>query len=155
MGWRDLRFVVLGTMFCGFSFWGPGATAQQTIGSIERLEPEFDKLVTAETKIEVIARGFTWTEGPVWIGGADGHLLFTDIPRNSIFKYQPAAESGREISLFMHPSGYTGVAFYGYEPGSNGLFVDKQGRLCMCEHGDRRVSALTPGGGKIDRKSVV
>ncbi|HAC91347.1 MAG TPA: gluconolactonase [Planctomycetaceae bacterium] len=149
MSWRDLRFVVLGTITCGISFWGPFATAQQTIGSIERLEPEFDKLVTAETKIEVIGKGFTWTEGPVWMGGADGHLLFTDIPRNSIFKYQPGAESGREISLFMHPSGYTGVAFYGYEPGSNGLFVDKQGRLCMCEHGDRRVSALTPGGGKI------
>ncbi len=125
------------------------ATAQQTIGKLEKLTAEFDQLVPADTKIEVVAKGFTWTEGPVWIGGADGHLLFTDIPRNSIFKYQPGAKPGQEISLFMCPSGYTGVTYYGLEPGSNGLFVDKQGRLCMCEHGDRRVSALTPNGGKI------
>lgn len=125
------------------------ANAQQTIGKLEKLTAEFDQLVPADTKIEVVAKGFTWTEGPVWIGGADGHLLFTDIPRNSIFKYQPGAKPGQEISLFMNPSGYTGVTYYGLEPGSNGLFVDKQGRLCMCEHGDRRVSALTPNGGKI------
>lgn len=125
------------------------ATGQQSIGRIERLHPEFDKLVSAEAKIEVVAKGFTWTEGPVWIGDRNGHLLFTDIPRNSIFKYQPDAPKGSEISLFMCPSGYTGVTYYGLEPGSNGLFIDKQGRLCMCEHGDRRVSALTPDGGKI------
>ncbi len=125
------------------------AHAQQTIGKLEKLSPEFDKLVPATSKIEVVAKGFTWTEGPVWIGGDDGHLLFTDIPRNSIFKFQPDAKPGQEVSLFMNPSGYTGVTYYGLEPGSNGLFIDKQGRLCMCEHGDRRVSALTPNGGKI------
>jgi gluconolactonase len=122
---------------------------QQTLGKLERMTPEFDKLVAADAKIEVVAKGFTWCEGPVWVGGADGHLLFTDIPRNSIFKYQPGAKPGLEVTLFMNPSGYTGVTYYGLEPGSNGLLLDKQGRLCMCEHGDRRVSALTPNGGKI------
>ncbi len=120
------------------------ATAQKSIGSIERLTPEFDQLVGSDAKIEVLASGFTWTEGPVWIGGEDGHLLFSDIPRNSIFKWE---QSG-QISLFMSPSGYTGVAYYGLEPGSNGLLLDLQGRLVMCEHGDRRLSVLTEQGGK-------
>ncbi|MEZ6134461.1 MAG: SMP-30/gluconolactonase/LRE family protein [Pirellulaceae bacterium] len=119
--------------------------AQQTLGSIERLQPEFDKLVGADAKIEVLAGGFTWTEGPVWIGDADGHLLFSDIPRNSIFKWE---QSGK-VSLFMSPAGYTGVDYYGLEPGSNGLFLDLKGRLVMCEHGDRRISVLTDGGGKL------
>ncbi len=120
------------------------ALAQKTIGSIERLTPEMDRLVDQGVEIEVLAGGFTWTEGPVWIGGEKGHLLFSDIPRNSIFKWD---QSG-EISLFMCPSGYTGVTYYGLEPGSNGLFLDSQGRLAMCEHGDRRISVLTERGGK-------
>jgi gluconolactonase len=121
----------------------------KTLGKLERLTAEFDKLVDPAAKAEIVAEGFTWTEGPVWIGGKDGHLLFSDIPRNTIFKYQPGVKGQAAVSVFMTPSGYTGVTYYGLEPGSNGLFLDKQGRLCMCEHGDRRVSALTPGGGKI------
>lgn len=116
----------------------------KSLGSIERSTPEFNKLVPADSKLEILASGFTWTEGPCWMGGEDGHLLFSDIPRNSIFKWQP----GSGISLFMSPSGYTGVTYYGLEPGSNGLFLDKQGRLMMCEHGDRRISVLTENGGK-------
>ena len=123
--------------------------AQQTLGRLERLSAELDQLVSADAKIEVLASGFTWTEGPVWVGDADGYLLFSDIPRNSIFRYQPGTQTGQGVSLFMHPSGYTGVTYYGLEPGSNGLFLDRQGRLGLCEHGDRRVSLLTPGGGKI------
>ena len=118
------------------------AMAQKYLGSIERKEPEFSQLVPADAKIEVLAEGFTWTEGPVWMGD---HLLFSDIPRNSIFKW---SETGG-IELFMMPSGYTGVSYYGLEPGANGLLRDKQGRLVMCEHGDRRLSVLTQGGGKL------
>ena len=118
--------------------------AQPTLGSIERLVPKFNELVSEDAQIEVLASGFTWTEGPVWMGGSDGHLLFSDIPRNSIFKWQ---QDGT-ISLFMSPSGYTGVTYYGLEPGCNGLLLDKQGRLVMCEHGDRRLSVLTEKGGK-------
>ena len=52
------------------------------------------------------------------------------------------------LSVFMKPSGYTGIDDYGREPGSNGLLFDSEGRLTLCEHGDRRVSVLTEGGGK-------
>jgi gluconolactonase len=121
------------------------AQTPATIGRIEVLDPKLEKFVDADTKIEVLAAGFTWTEGPVWVDDEQGgHLLFSDIPRNSIFRWSAA----RGVELFMNPSGYTGVTYYGLEPGSNGLTLDPQGRLTMCEHGDRRVSVLTRGGGK-------
>lgn len=120
-------------------------TPLRTLGKIERLKPEFDALVPADAKLEVLADGFTWTEGPLWMGDKDsGYLLFTDIPRNSIFSWSKF----HGISLFMNPSGYTGVTYYGLEPGANGLLKDFEGNLVMCEHGDRRVSVLTPNGGK-------
>ncbi len=122
--------------------FGGRAMAQQTIGHIEKIDDELTKVLASDAKIEVIGKGFTWTEGPVWMGD---HLLFSDIPRNSIFKWTPS----NGIELFMNPSGYTGVKYYGLEPGSNGLLRDKQGRLVMCEHGDRRISVLTMGGGKM------
>jgi gluconolactonase len=102
-------------------------------------------LLPPDACIEVLATGFTWSEGPVWVpAGASGYLLFSDIPRNSVFKWR----EGEGISLFLCPSGYTGNAYYGLEPGCNGLVLDPQGRLVSCEHGDRRVSVLTHGGGK-------
>jgi gluconolactonase len=57
-------------------------------------------------------------------------------------------KQGKGLSLWMKPSGYTGVTDYGAEPGSNGLTVDAQGRIVFCEHGDRRISRMEPGGGK-------
>lgn len=138
---RALSLAVLSLVFASFCF----AQTPETIGRIERLDAGLDKYVNEDTKIEVLAGGFTWTEGPVWIpDDAGGHLLFSDIPRNSIFRWSPA----RGVELFMRPSGYTGVTYYGLEPGSNGLALDSKGRLTMCEHGDRRVSVLTREGGK-------
>jgi gluconolactonase len=127
------------------------AQTPASLGRIERLDPALDELIAPDTKIEVLAGGFTWTEGPVWVSEPNGgYLLFSDIPRNSIFRWSES----RGVELFMQPSGYTGVAFYGLEPGSNGLALDGEGRLTACEHGDRRVSVLTRGGGKrtlVDR----
>ncbi len=108
----------------------PGAG--NTIGKLEKFDPSLDQLIAPDAKMEVLANGFTWTEGPVWRSDdSGGHLLFTDIPRNSIFKWHP--KTG--ITLFMQPSGYTGVTYYGLEPGANGLFLDADGNLVMCEHG--------------------
>lgn len=121
------------------------AQTPQTLGRIERLDAGLDRYVEPDTPIEVLAGGFTWTEGPVWVADEDeSYLLFSDIPRNSIFRWSQS----RGIELFMNPSGYTGVSYYGLEPGTNGLAIDPQGRLTACEHGDRRVSVLTKGGGK-------
>ena len=129
----------------GDSLQSHAQTPKRTLGTIERFDSQLDDLLSADAKLEILADGFTWTEGPVWMGDAStGHLLFSDIPRNSIFKW--TAKNG--IQLFMNPSGYTGVTYYGLEPGSNGLLKDRDGNLVLCEHGDRRVSVLTPGGGK-------
>jgi gluconolactonase len=136
------RLLTIALAMAANSLLSGSAMAQKTIGSIERIDPAFDKLVPSDSKIEVLETGFTWTEGPVWMGD---HLLFSDIPRNSIFKW--TATGG--VELFMNPSGYTGVAYVGLEPGSNGLLRDLKGRLVMCEHGDRRISVLTERGGKM------
>lgn len=124
----------------------PAGAEEKTLGKIERFDPALDALIGKDATIEILASGFTWTEGPVWRKDkTGGHLLFSDIPRNSIFRWK----EGEGISLFMRPSGYTGTTYYGLEPGCNGLLLDPKGRLVMCEHGDRRVSVLTENGGKM------
>jgi gluconolactonase len=114
-----------------------------TIGTVIRNDPRLDRLIPPDARIEVLASGFEWAEGPVWVKDG-GYLLFSDIPRNSVMKWK----EGEGISVFLKPSGYTGVTDYGREPGSNGLLIDAQGRLVSCEHGDRRVSVMTWDGGK-------
>lgn len=111
---------------------------------MEKLDPALDALIAPDTKIEVIAEGFRWTEGPVWNAEAN-ELLFSDIPNNVIHAWSD--EKG--LRVFMKPSGYTGVSDYGKEAGSNGLTFDKYGRLFLAEHGDRRISVLAKNGGKM------
>ena len=126
------------------------ATAEYpTVGSIQKLDPAADVYFGEETKIEVIVDGLTWCEGPLFVDGAIGNelgkLYFNDIPRNTTFQWNERAGG---VSLFLQPSGYTGVRFYGLEPGANGLAMSPNGDMTFCEHGDRRVSILTRGGGK-------
>jgi gluconolactonase len=116
------------------------------LGEVVRNDPRLDALVPKDAKIEVIASGFDWTEGPLWVPDVQGgKFLFSDIPQNSIYEWR----AGKGARLFMKPSGYTGVTDYGAEPGSNGLLLDAKGRLVCCEHGDRRLSVLTENGGKL------
>ncbi|MFM7185275.1 MAG: SMP-30/gluconolactonase/LRE family protein [Planctomycetota bacterium] len=114
-----------------------------TLGSIERLDPRFDALVPRESAIEVLATGFLWSEGPVWVD-RERAVLFSDIPRNRVMRWH----STEGLSVFLEPAGFTGAGGYGGERGSNGLTLDREGNLISCEHGDRRVSRLTPRGGK-------
>ncbi|MBO0936085.1 SMP-30/gluconolactonase/LRE family protein [Fibrella sp. HMF5335] len=119
-------------------------------GQVVRLDPRFDKLIPKDAAPEVLATGFEWAEGPVWVkakGGEPGYLLFSDVPKNTVFRWTEADG----CKPFLMPSGYTGRGTYSDEPGSNGLTIDAQGRLISCEHGDRRVSAmpLNGVGGKI------
>jgi gluconolactonase len=110
---------------------------QDTLGSIERLDPALDAMIPLSSTIEVLSEGYDWTEGPVWVA-SQNMLLFSDIPRNSIFKWKE--EEG--ASLYLKPAGYTGLAEREGEPGSNGLLLDGQGRLVLCQHGDRRIARL-------------
>ncbi|HET8550129.1 MAG TPA: SMP-30/gluconolactonase/LRE family protein [Bryobacteraceae bacterium] len=113
------------------------------LGRIIRADARLDKLIPSDAKLEVLAAGFAWSEGPVWIRDG-GYLLFSDIPNNAVMKWTPQTGA----SIWLRPAGYTGASDYGREPGSNGLVVDPQGRLIFCEHGDRRISRLERDGGK-------
>jgi gluconolactonase len=118
------------------AIWTP-PVGPRTIGDIERLDPRLDALVAPGTEIELLAEGFDWAEGPVWIPDGE-YLLFSDVPVNRIYLWQEGA--GHRV--WLEPSGYTGEVPRGGEPGSNGLLLDASGRLLLCQHGDRRVASL-------------
>lgn len=116
-----------------------------TMGKIVYEDPAFEKLLSKDAKVEVLASGFDWSEGPVWVTEG-GYLLFSDVPKNKVYKW----DEKEGLSVFLEPSGYTGRGVYSDEPGSNGLIIDNKGHLVSCEHGDRRISAMPLNvGGKI------
>ena len=104
---------------------------------IERLDPALDRLVAPDAVIEVLAGGYDWTEGPVWVKDG-GYLLFSDIPPNQIHRWK----EGEGARLYLTPSGYTGSEPRGGEVGSNGLTLDREGRLLLAQHGDRRIARM-------------
>jgi gluconolactonase len=109
------------------------ANEQQAVAHVEQLDTALADLIDKEASIEVLSTGHQWTEGPVWIK-SEGYLLFSDVPQNKIHKWSPTGER----SVFMDPSGYDG-ADQETGPGSNGLALDAEGRLLVCDHGNRRV----------------
>jgi gluconolactonase len=113
----------------------------ESFGSLQVIDPAFSELIAPNTPLEKLASGFDWSEGPVWIK-AGGYLVFSDVPSNMVYRWTP----GGGMSVHLQPSGYTGSEPRGGEPGSNGLTVDSQGRLVLCEHGDRRVGRVEPDG---------
>jgi gluconolactonase len=118
-------------------FYGP----RPEVGRIERLDARFEALVDAGARIEPVVDGFVWLEGPLW-ERERSRLLFSDIPNNAVYVW-----SERGVELVLRPSGYSGNApFTGREPGSNGLLFDPEGRLVLCQHGDRRLARLRQDG---------
>jgi gluconolactonase len=112
-------------------------TTYKTVGVIERYDSAINQILAPGTTAEIIAEGFRWSEGPLWIE-KQGMLLFSDVPQNTIYKW--TAKKGKEI--YLKPSGYTGTVERGGEMGSNGLLLDKDGRLVICQHGDRRMARM-------------
>ncbi len=122
----------------------------KTVGSIERLDPALDNIISSNAKIEVLAEGFEWSEGPLWIEKQQ-MLLFSDVPMNTIYKWTEA--KGKEV--YLKPSGYTGAEpSLSKEPGSNGLTLDKDGNLVLCQHGDRRMAKMDAPLDKPEAKFV-
>jgi gluconolactonase len=103
---------------------------------IERLDPRLDALLPRAARVERVVSGLAWAEGPLWDPVRQA-LLFSDVPRNGVYRWR--AEAG--VDLFVRASGYSGrTPFTGAEPGSNGLGFDREGRLLLCQHGDRRIA---------------
>jgi gluconolactonase len=122
---------------------GPSATGIHPVDTkILRLEPALDAIVLPGTKIEKLAGGFLFTEGPIWV--RDGsYLLFSDPNNNLIYRWS----ENDGVSIYRTHSGYTGVDIGEYgQPGSNGLTLDTEGRVTINEHGNRRVTRLEKNG---------
>jgi gluconolactonase len=124
----------LGTAWTGAAIH---AQSRPTVGRIERLDPALDALIAPDAKIEQLATGFQWSEGPVW-RRSGRYLLFSDVPGNTIYKGQDSTG----LSVFLRPAGYTGVNPPGRELGTNGLTFDANDSLVMADHGNRQVARL-------------
>ncbi len=148
---RTTKFLAIAVPLLGVTLMWAGAPAASQHErhaavpkgpQIDRLDARLDELVPRDARIEKLADGFAWTEGPVW-NHAGGFLLFSDVPNNKIFKWK----AGEGIRVFLERSGFTGEAtFTGREPGSNGLAFDSEGRLVFCQHGNRAISRLEKDG---------
>ncbi|MBD2754388.1 SMP-30/gluconolactonase/LRE family protein [Spirosoma validum] len=134
LSFRCLSFLILLT---GCYVVKAQATQYATIGQVVRNDSKLNQLIPADAKIEIIAAGFGHLEGPVWIRDSS-YLLVNDTKAQTTYKWSP--QTG--LSKFIEHNGYTGRMPYSEEPGSNGMTVDKQGRLIICDHGDRRIAAL-------------
>ena len=113
----------------------------ESFGTLEVNDPNFFTLIDLSAPIQKLASGFDWSEGPVWIRDG-GYLFFSDVPSNTVYRWK----EGEGVSVYLKPSGYTGSTPRAGEPGSNGLTTDSQGRLVLCEHGDRRVGRVEKDG---------
>jgi gluconolactonase len=107
--------------------------AQNSATKVTFIKNGMDKIVSKDAKIEKIADGFSFIEGPLW--HKEGYLLFSDIPANTILKYTP--EKG--VSIYLENSGFAGTKTEPTGQGSNGLTFDKSGNLIICQHGARQV----------------
>lgn len=121
---------------------GHGDGIQTVDTKILRMDPVLDSVVSPDAKIEKLAGGFLFTEGPVWVHDGS-YLLFSDPNNNLIYRWSP--EDG--VSIYRTHSGYSGMDIGECgQPGSNGLTLDAQGRLTINEHGNRRVTRLEKNG---------
>jgi len=129
---------------------------KEVIGSIQRYDPAVDELIPRYAKVEVIAEGFDWTEGPIWVEDEEAgtaYLLFSDVKQNKIWKWERGGLFTIGTSLFLEKSGCrtdTERCARLIEPGSNGLVTQPSSKLLVvCEHGERRVSRLESNGTRV------
>jgi gluconolactonase len=119
-------------IFCFYTL-----SAQDGNRVLEILDPRMEILISKNAKMEILAEGFGWAEGPVWIPELNG-ILFSDVPNNKAYLWTEK----KGLSLFLYPSGMTNHAPNNKSAGSNGLGLDSDGNLILCQHGDRSISRL-------------
>lgn len=108
------------------------------VGQIHRHSPALDAVVAPDARIQQLAEGFVWAEGPVWVRDG-GYLVFSDVPGNVMYRWSEADG----VSEFMNPSGYAGPPTDAFtEPGQNGMALDAAGDLLACDHGNRALARI-------------
>ena len=105
--------------------------------AFEIMDDEAHLIFSPTAQIEVLDSGFTWTEGPLWLNKTE-QLLFNDIPSNKTFSW--SEKEGTKV--YLNPSGYTIDVPREGEPGANGLILNSDGQLVLCQHGDRRMAVM-------------
>ena len=94
-------------------------------------------LIAQDASFEILATGFKWSEGPLWVDSLQA-LLFSDVPTNKIYKWTPKDS----LSIYLEYAGHTGEGNKDSNRGSNGLLLDNENNLLLCQHGDRRIARL-------------
>ncbi|MDX1383898.1 MAG: SMP-30/gluconolactonase/LRE family protein [Thermoanaerobaculia bacterium] len=120
------------------------ASAPASAGTIDGLAPELWELIERDAVVEKVAEGFQFIEGPVWVGGSDGYLLFSDIPADAVYRWSESEGH----SVFLQPV-FLPELETGGQGGSNGLTLDHQGRVVLCEHGNRRIARIEEDGTRV------
>lgn len=115
----------------------------ESAGSVVRLDPALNVLVPNDAIVEKVAGGFEFIEGPVWMPGLQGRLLFSDVPANTVYSW--SEDEGLEVFLQPVTPDDSDIGAAG---GSNGLALDAEGRLILCEHGNRRVARMGKDGSR-------
>ncbi|MEZ4887219.1 MAG: SMP-30/gluconolactonase/LRE family protein [Chitinophagales bacterium] len=115
----------------------PSSNTYKTIGELQSLDPRFAEIVKADAKIEVLAEGYEWSEGPLWLE-SEQMLIWSDVPKNTIYSWK----EGEAAKVYLQPSGYTSDKERGGEPGSNGLLLNSKNELVLCQHGDRQMAKM-------------
>ncbi|HEY0678168.1 MAG TPA: SMP-30/gluconolactonase/LRE family protein [Chitinophagaceae bacterium] len=129
------NYIWVRNAFIDFYKEPPVNNSWKDIGKIEVIDQQLENVISAQSKVEKIADGFQFTEGPVW--HPDGYLLFSDPNANVVYRYNPV---NHNVGIYISHSGYAGADIGQYkQPGSNGLAIDRQGRLIVAQHGNRRV----------------
>jgi gluconolactonase len=131
---KKITFLLLAV---GYIISGHTQEIKPGTGTIEFVSKKLSKLVKKDAKVEIIADGFQFTEGPLWIE-KEKMLLLSDVPGNTIYKWTET--NGKEV--YVKPGGYTDTAKRGGFMGPNGLALSKDGKLLVCQHGDRRVAMM-------------
>ncbi len=136
---RNFVFIAVLLTGCGSST-PPAETAAKmepaapAIGSIVRLDPAFDALVPTSAKIEKVASGFGFTEGPVWF--PEGYLWFSDVTGNVVRQWGP---DGKITEILRPGGGENKEAPAGSFIGPNGMIHDKDGAVLLCQHSNRQI----------------
>ena len=108
-------------------------------GTVLKVSDALDAIVPADYKIEKLVADLQFLEGPLWIKSGGPHLIFSDVPGNNIYQWMEGDAQASVFRADVYQGDTEGLA------GSNGLNLDREGRILACEHGNRRISRYEDG----------